>query len=1358
MDEMSTQNAPTQPLEMQVDLERSPTEVADESDIGDDPFGEPGTEAGEAPVKIEKRKREKKKRCNGDGLALAVPVNDDSDLESPTKRPSCSEERPLTAKELRELLMGHVSEMKSAWSSFHGRLEKVEHDQRRSGELHGELQSRTVVVEKELAQQRLATNENKVSLESLTNEVKQMKVRLEEVGSAAAASSSCQAAGQAAPQNPSDPWAEFLRRKGAAKAPDGVKATALPPEVDRGDVLTEDEKRTLVFGGWLQDTRKATIDEESGVILALPEIKEHVDAEKLTIYGPRRSVGMLKFTLRAEESEQSLKERMWKVVRVIAGLKHVLPSTRDGNDSRTMWASFVKTRNARLRSSHVSMVRRVTIALAKDAFSEQAGGVCQGLNLQVTAYDVDWNMGTIWCGTRKLASASHRAPRDEEVVTMRQNLPSNVSFDKTKECRGDLPPPCAKHKWGRIGHWNLGGQKLDMLDVICKDLDILLVQEVSRGNVGWSEFDRDEFHWVVHRDADQWRGVAVGIALDRFDSTIKKIRTKRGIWVVYQAAVDEFFAACPRKFRHLPLVCGVDANEVPHWKPTDTERLEIDNCGANFNTLLHDSMHIGILPLPPEPVFKNAWTHFPRDETRSGRQIDVILRRHLHLSDVIIDADRRHALGTDHALLSTVLWTARGPTRTKWSSDSRARWVYSEPVHRDIVDEEDLIEIAKECSRPRFPQSFKDDAETFEAIGAARFSNAKQDWKKVQRIRREKRKQWQTQRLSSILTGNWEAYRQLQQEKKRRRGWWGDLLEDRSAAQLAGEIEDHLRSKMMSGSDPSRWDSRLDELLAACPRGTAFQPFQLHEVATELQSMRCRSAVGPDGIGVHLLRELVSHPSLGNELLGLINHIVETQQLPTSWSRSFLALIAKVPSPKKPSDLRPIQVSSAFNKLVNKLVCSRVLPHMRSGSKISCCGKGRQSADLVGCVGRMRDICREWRHPMLLGKLDVSGAFDKIDRGRVAKFMIDKLSGRDLPNELRYMLEQLRSHNVSGTAPGGVDIALRPDVGIKQGAPESAEIFAMIMDSLLSDLVRCQQWKDMGQGFDGADIDVLLYQDDIFLIDTDMNRLCRRIKIIDRCLSRVGLSLATSKTKIVANEFYTGPRRVQVNGDTFQLAERGDSLKVLGLSFSLSQDPSEQAQEVIARARAAAASHSDILNAPGPWKAKVGIARTLVESQFNWIGGALHWGQSSLHALNTLQLQILRTAFGLKRYGGESWVDWNKRSLRLVRLWLHSNDCPRWSTRILTLQHMLHGHWARRLEYVDSTPTACPPMRALMWRGFTRVTLNVSSRKLMEQIGLLQHWIVMLGSVNVMPTSVNGMFGGPLDVSFLFGAEASLPL
>ena len=300
--------------------------------------------------------------------------------------------------------------------------------------------------------------------------------------------------------------------------------------------------------------------------------------------------------------------------------------------------------------------------------------------------------------------------------------------------------------------------------------------------------------------------------------------------------------------------------------------------------------------------------------------------------------------------------------------------------------------------------------------------------------------------------------------------------------------------------------------------------------------------------------------------------------------------------------------------------------------------------------------------------------------------------------ELCYMLCQLRSHKLTGCAPGGVQVSLQPDVGIKQGAPESQELFAMILDSVLSDLVAHQQWGDMGSAFDELDLDMLLYQDDIFLLDCDLARLCRRIRIIDRCLARVGLQLSTDKTKIVANDFYRGVRKVKIGEDVFEIAKKGETLKVLGLDFSLSNDQSEQAREITARVRSAAAFHSDILQAPGPWQGKVSIMRTLLESQFNWIGGALHCGQAELQAFNTLQLQTCRAAFGLKRYRGETWVDWNKRSLRLVRLWLHTNNWPRWSTRVLSLQHMLHGHWARRTEVVKGVPHACPPMKALQWR------------------------------------------------------------
>ena len=85
------------------------------------------------------------------------------------------------------------------------------------------------------------------------------------------------------------------------------------PENDRGDTLTEDERRTLVVGGWLQDTRRSTIEEEAGVIFQTAEFKDILDADKLTIYGPRRSVGMLKFVQRDGESENDMRNRMWQL-------------------------------------------------------------------------------------------------------------------------------------------------------------------------------------------------------------------------------------------------------------------------------------------------------------------------------------------------------------------------------------------------------------------------------------------------------------------------------------------------------------------------------------------------------------------------------------------------------------------------------------------------------------------------------------------------------------------------------------------------------------------------------------------------------------------------------------------------------------------------------------------------------------------------------------------------------------------------------------------------------------------------------------------------------------------------------------
>ena len=877
--------------------------------------------------------------------------------------------------------------------------------------------------------------------------------------------------------------------------------------------------------------------------------------------------------------------------------------------------------------------------------------------------------------------------------------------------------------------WNLGGQGLNLLEMAALDADVLLVQEVSRDEAGWCSTEGDHFHWVTYRDPLMWRGVGVGIAADKLDCIISKRSTRRGIWVLarvkglgrvvfgslhaltgvtnakYQEAIIDFNRSLPSTWQQYPVLCGVDANEVPVWRE-EVDDMEISSpvllvsASSNMNLFVDQFLRGDLRPVRPRLEQLKAPTHFPRDSSRSGRQIDMVWQKRLNCGPVRIDADRRHTIGTDHAALVIDLFVKQ-KSSLRWGNDSRARWVVKELPDGDIHDEDDLIKLAKQCSKPRASKAYFDDQEVKEAFCLAKTERTDRAlWKKAQKLRKRKRAQWQQERYTSILNGDWDHYKALQRERDRRGGWWGDMLQDRSAEQLTTAVTNHLEEKLTNVAMPD-WDEILQRHIDLIPGGDFFEPFTLLDVRTVLQDMKAASAVGPDGISVSLLRHVASHDNLGPQMLSLVNRIISSLELPHTWRDNFLALIAKVDRPKQPKDLRPICVSSAFHKMITKLVCTRVMPRLRTGSRISCCGKGRQAADVIGCLSRVRDVVQEWREPMYICKLDIAGAFDRIDRLQLVQFLTENLSADDFPHELRYMLAQLRSYRLVGNIPGGNRLEIEPNVGIKQGAPESAELFGMVMDHLLSTLLGTKAWKAMGTNHAELDVSLVFYQDDIFLLETDFVRLCRRVKVLERYLSRAGLRLATEKTKIIASPWVKGVRKVKVGGDVFEVAPKDESLRVLGLAFNLHENPSQQARELLCRARGAAAKHQQLLRGKAAWTRKIKMMETLVASQFRWTAGAVHWTPEDLKQANIMQLHVMRTIFRMGRLGDESWVTWNTRTMRTCRAWLAAHGFCRWSTTILTLQHTLAGHWPRRTEFIGPyhRPEPSIPMRALLWRN-----------------------------------------------------------
>ncbi|CAE7666364.1 unnamed protein product [Symbiodinium sp. CCMP2456] len=227
----------------------SPTEIAEDDDgidkmIGSDPFLE-GDNKHKVEVKQEKRKRDE--HNSGHGRLRPVPDEEDEDLDSPTKRASRGEDQPLTAKELRMLLSGHVNEMRHAWGTFQGRLDRVEAAQSNTNGIISDLQARTTVAEKDIIQQRQAAQETTTSLDNLATEVKNMKVRIDELQSAG--QSTAAPSGIAAPGGNPDPWAEFLRRK------EGNKRNNAAAGVNSGVLLyplwrLPDPRAMVVYSGW----------------------------------------------------------------------------------------------------------------------------------------------------------------------------------------------------------------------------------------------------------------------------------------------------------------------------------------------------------------------------------------------------------------------------------------------------------------------------------------------------------------------------------------------------------------------------------------------------------------------------------------------------------------------------------------------------------------------------------------------------------------------------------------------------------------------------------------------------------------------------------------------------------------------------------------------------------------------------------------------------------------------------------------------------------------------------------------------------------------------------------------------------
>ena len=204
--------------------------------------------------------------------------------------------------------------------------------------------------------------------------------------------------------------------------------------------------------------------------------------------------------------------------------------------------------------------------------------------------------------------------------------------------------------------------------------------------------------------------------------------------------------------------------------------------------------------------------------------------------------------------------------------------------------------------------------------------------------------------------------------------------------------------------------------------------------------------------------------------------------------------------------------------------------------------------------------------------------------------------------------------------------------------------------------------------------------DDTYLWSHDRQHLQRTLAELEVRLAKDGLAIHPEKTAILYSE-EEGGGSFHIGGEDVPCKPWGTEITALGSPLTFVEPVASITAAMNQRARKAFGKHSKLL--------------VCTYSSEGSRQDAYHPGTQCSPVGRPILAQSLRrstklsippshgnyaTMLGDHRSPGETWVDWNCRTLRRARVALFQSGEPRWSTFLLSQTWGLYGHMARSPE------------------------------------------------------------------------------
>ena len=365
----------------------------------------------------------------------------------------------------------------------------------------------------------------------------------------------------------------------------------------------------------------------------------------------------------------------------------------------------------------------------------------------------------------------------------------------------------------------------------------------------------------------------------------------------------------------------------------------------------------------------------------------------------------------------------------------------------------------------------------------------------------------------------------------------GDLIKDKSSilnrwAEHFSELLNHL-----SPTDPSF----IDALPHLDVKEQLANPPTLREVTQAIASLKCRKAAGLDGVQAELLK--YGGEVLTRKVHDFILECWEASYVPSQWKDSKIITIYKKKGEKAVcGNSRGISLLSVGGKVLARLmlvrllqeIAERVLPESQCGFR-----QGRSTVDMVFVLRLLQEKCREQHRDLYMVFVDLSKAFDTVDRELLWKILLRFGCPAKFVAVIRSFHEGMRA---CVSATGEVSDPFSVVAGVKQGC-----VLAPVLFNLFVAAVSKVTHMDLDENMDGipvsyrydggglfnlarlkaktrcelVTVDELQYADDAAFVSHSEAGMQHIIDSVHDAYGRSGLRMNTGKTEVMLQN--TGP-------------------------------------------------------------------------------------------------------------------------------------------------------------------------------------------------------------------------------------------